>query len=190
MHNITTEVWATGHADLLETLVNRSELKRLMLHLIATERILEPELETPHRLGEFRRLLTAFLRDRSSDLTLVATRLESRLSPQDAVYRHSAGLFEPGWGARLLRRQLLRFYNQAVLRTLTDDGRHSVRLSGENVVYAACDLLEDLVDGFVRGLRLESRGIALSVRTVVPMLNGSMFPVNTVSVLERTTAIS
>jgi hypothetical protein len=188
MQNTPSEVWATDHTDLLETLAQRSDLKRLMLHLIATERILEPELEAPQRVQEFRRLLTQLLRERD-DVAWIASQLEERLSSRDAVYRQDAMLFEPGWAGRVVRRQLLRFYNQAVLMTLTDHGWQSVRLSGGGVVYAACDLLEDLVDGFVRGLRLEARGIALSARTVIPMLNASTL-VATALEIEQTPAFT
>jgi hypothetical protein len=149
------ELWATTHTDLLHTLSKRNDLKQRVVQLINTERILEPQLETPNRIVQFRKLLVQFMQRRGSE-TQIAGLLEMRLPAEEAVYESSPNVFSGSWGAELLQRQGLRFYNQAVLTTLIQRQQHCVRVSNDPMIYSARDLLEELIDYFGRGMRIEA----------------------------------
>jgi hypothetical protein len=161
----TVELWAASHTDLLHALSKRSDLKQRVVQLINTERILEPQLETPNRIAQFRKLLVQFVQGRGTEAQ-IAQLLEMRLPAEEAVYARSPDVFPANWGAELLQRQALRFYNHAVLSTLIGRQQHCVRVSGDPIIYSARDLLEELIDCFGRGLRIEA--VLSANRVVLP----------------------
>jgi hypothetical protein len=166
----STELWATSQHELLHTLSKRNDLKQRVVQLVNSERILEAQLETPNRIAQFRKLFVQFVQGRGTE-TQIAALLEMRLPAEEAVYGRSGSVFPPNWGAALLQRQGLRFYNHAVLTTLIQRQQHCVRVSDFEMIYSARDLLEELNDRFGRGMRVE--GILSAGRVVTPAQSSS-----------------
>ena len=167
------ELWATQAADILPTLAKRGDLKQAVVQLINSERILEPQLETPGRVAQFRKLLVQFVQGRGSE-SQIAGLLEMRLPATESVYGSYRDVFATDWGARLLQRQALRFYNQAVLMSLLRRQQPSVRIAGTRVIHSARDLLQELTDVFSRGLGVESCLADLVPAVVMPASTSSV----------------
>jgi len=115
------EVWANEFQDILPTLQQRHDLRDRVLVLA--------DQETPGRVtegGDRLQRLRAVLRDLANGaLTLpeAYVRVGRELPRSGSPYAGNNRVFASGWEERLVRTQLSRLYNQAVLEHLLEAGQ-------------------------------------------------------------------
>lgn len=104
-----------------ESLTINSTLKHKTLNLVQYEPIAGKVTTGASRLEDFREILIDFF-DLKIDLNVAITNVESRLPRQQSMFSGDNRVFASGWAERLVRTQVSRFYNQAVLETIIESG--------------------------------------------------------------------
>jgi hypothetical protein len=134
-------VWADEFREILSVLNQRSDLRELVCELLA-QAMPGKVTEGGTRLDTFRGVITELV---SGAMTLTSSyeatelRLPRHTSPHSANNR----VFASGWGERLVRTQLSRLYNQAVLMALLASGETKcfVPHSSEEDSHSQCSRL-------------------------------------------------
>ncbi len=160
-------IWAENFYEILPTISERSDLAQAMKNLIATELILGKSLEGQlghiTREEKFKSILISLLNQQIS-LEDSFLSVESELGRIGSPYSSDNRVFAKGWGERLIRTQLSRFYNHAVLSHLISKNNnqcfipHSthekagslcIQYAGSN--HETANLLEALIDVYSNG---------------------------------------
>jgi hypothetical protein len=108
--------WAEEYHEMLPALEQRSDLDSLVRELMGQDtpgKVTQGE----GRLEKFRAVLTEVF-DGELDLIESYREVEYRLPRYESMFSGDNRVFAQGWGERLVRTQVSRFYNQAVLLTL------------------------------------------------------------------------
>ncbi|CAH6843014.1 conserved hypothetical protein [Vibrio chagasii] len=113
--------YAEDFHQIQESLTNNSSLKRKALDLVQYEPIAGKVTTGGSRLEDFREILIDFF-DLKIDLNVAIANAESRLPRQQSMFSGDNRVFASGWAERLVRTQVSRFYNQAVLETIIESG--------------------------------------------------------------------
>ena len=112
---------ATEFNEILPTISNDADLRTSMLNLIANEPISGKVTQGGNRLERFRRVLEELVNG-SIDLTVAIGRVQTDIPRDSSAHSGSNNVFASGWEERLIRIQLSRFYNQAVMEKLMSEG--------------------------------------------------------------------
>lgn len=115
------DVYASEFSDIPFALANNAALRDRVVGLVAQESMPGKATEGPGRLATFRALLSRLT---TGELTLPAAveEVERTMPPQSSPHGGNARVFPSGWAERLVRTQMSRFYNQAVLAMLLARG--------------------------------------------------------------------
>ncbi|MCD9491389.1 hypothetical protein GLP30_11830 [Photobacterium phosphoreum] len=116
-----TASYAKDFHEIPESLTNNYSLKRKALDLVQSEPIAGKVTTGGSRLEDFREILIDFF-DLQIDLDAAIAETEHRLPRQHSMFSGDNRVFASGWAERLVRTQVSRFYNQAVLETIIESG--------------------------------------------------------------------
>ncbi|ELJ8616676.1 hypothetical protein RUK64_003606 [Vibrio cholerae] len=116
-----TASYAKDFHEIPESLTNNSSLKRKALDLVQSEPIAGKVTIGGSRLEDFREILIDFF-DLQIDLDAAIAETEHRLPRQHSMFSGDNRVFASGWAERLVRTQVSRFYNQAVLEKIIESG--------------------------------------------------------------------
>lgn len=157
-------MYANDFFEILEAVAANDSIKKEIEHLIRTRPIPAKALDGTNREDKFRDLLLKVL-NREISLEDSYNLVEQTIPPSTSAHSGNNRVFPSGWGERLIRIQLSRFYNQAILEDLQNNGisecfvPHSEReasdssctigLAGKNANVAS--LLDLLVDTYEKG---------------------------------------
>lgn len=120
-----TDVYATEFSEIPFALANNIALRERVLGLVAREPMPGKATDGPERLDAFRTVLACVA---VGELTVSAAtfEVERELPPETSPHRGNARVFPSGWAERLVRTQVSRCYNQAVLEALLERGETRV----------------------------------------------------------------
>lgn len=116
-----TATYAKDFHGIPESLTNNSSIKRRALDLVQYDPIAGKVTMGGSRLADFREILIDFF-DLKIDLTEAISDVESKLARHQSIYSGDNRVFAIGWAERLVRTQVSRFYNQAVLESIIESG--------------------------------------------------------------------
>ena len=158
--------YAEDFFEIPTSLAANDDLRHFVVSLIESEPILGKALEddSGNRLRAFRDILTA-LANGKIFLEAAYQQTEAKLPKHTSPHSSNSQAFSNRWGERLVRTQLSRFYNQAVLEQLLQEGAEEcfVPHSDEEKSSSACTqqlagtrhpvpmLYERLIDNYSRG---------------------------------------
>lgn len=113
--------YAQDFYEIPEVVETNSELRGRIQDLVANEPIPGKVTEGGDRTENLREVLNVFFEGEIS-LQESIQRISEELPRHNSPHSHSNRVFADGWNERLARTQISRFYNQAVLLTLKDQG--------------------------------------------------------------------
>ena len=116
-----TAIYAKDFYEISESLTENPALKRKALDLVQYEPIAGKVTTGGERLVDFREILIDFF-DSKIDLNDAITETETKLHRNLSMYSADNRVFAKGWAERLVRTQVSRFYNQAVLEMIIENG--------------------------------------------------------------------
>lgn len=116
-----TTSYAKDFHEIPESLTNNFSLKRKALDLVQSEPIAGKVTTGGSRLDDFREILIDFF-DLQIDLNAAIAEAERKLPRQQSMFSGDNRVFASGWAERLVRTQVSRFYNQAVLESIIESG--------------------------------------------------------------------
>ena len=116
-----SEELANEFSQILPTLSQNDELRAAILSLIDAEPIPGKATEGGNRLEQFRQILRD-LANNQIGLQEAFLRVSRDLPRNTSPHSSSNRVFADGWEERLVRIQLSRFYNQAVMEKLIAEG--------------------------------------------------------------------
>lgn len=116
-----TVTYAKDFYEIHDALKNNAELTRKTLDLIQNEPISGKVTTGGSRLDDFREILIDFF-DQKIDLNTAIIETERKLPRNQSMYSANSQVFPSGWAERLVRTQVSRFYNQAVLELIIESG--------------------------------------------------------------------
>lgn len=114
--------FAPEFSEIPEALRNNQPLKDKVLLLIKQKPIVGKVTEGGNRLEEFKTVL-ARLVNNDIDFAQALHDVEDAIPRYTSIHSGSNTVFATGWPERLLRTQLSRFYNQAVMENELSEGR-------------------------------------------------------------------
>lgn len=113
--------YAKDFSEISESLNNNPSVKSKVLNLVQSEPIAGEVITEDYRLNNFREILLNFF-NLKNDFNTAVTETEKRLSRNESMYSNDNRVFAKGWSERLVRTQISRFYNQAVLESIIEGG--------------------------------------------------------------------
>lgn len=116
-----TEEYANDFTEIPQTLEANSALRVAVVAVVEREAMPGKATEGSDRLERFRRILIDLVNGRLS-LEGAYERTEQELSRDTSPHRDDNRVFAAGWAERLVRTQLSRCYNQAVMEKLLSEG--------------------------------------------------------------------
>lgn len=156
--------YANEFNEILIALTNNSELRKRVVELIQTRSISGKSIEENTRVNKFREILIELVEGKISSLEISYSKVESTIPRNESKYSSNNLVFPSGWAERLVRTQLSRFYNQAILEELKDRGEKecfvpessSHNLSPkcaiiQNGTYKVDELLQNLIESYENG---------------------------------------
>lgn len=114
--------FASEFSEIPEALHNNLPLRDRVLLLINQKPIVGKVTEGGHRLEEFRKVLASLVKG-EIDFHKALTEVETAIPRYTSIHSGDNRVFASGWPERLLRTQLSRFYNQAVMEEELSNGR-------------------------------------------------------------------
>ena len=116
-----SEVLANDFNEILSVLSQNDELRSAVLRLAETEPVAGKVTEGGNRLAHFRQILQDLVNN-EIDLQEAFLRVHDELPRNTSLHGNNNRVFPDGWEERLMRTQLSRFYNQAVMEKLLAEG--------------------------------------------------------------------
>jgi hypothetical protein len=158
------DILASDFTGVLTVFSQNDELRNAALNLIANQPMPGKVTEGEGRLEKFRVILTDLVNGQIN-LTEAYVRTSVDLPRQASPHSGNNRVFPDGWEERLVRTQLSRFYNQAVMEKLLSEGENqcfvphssaeasdsacSIHLAGSN--HDLKTLYNRLVDSYTNG---------------------------------------
>lgn len=118
-----SNLYANNFYEIIPIILNNDNLRNEILQLIDTRHIFGKVIEENFRNQEFRNILKQLITGEIKNLDSAALQIENRISKENSQYAHNNQVFSSNWAERLLRSQLSRFYNQAIMERLISDGK-------------------------------------------------------------------
>jgi hypothetical protein len=113
--------FAADFYEILSCLEINRYLKSRIKNLIKEKSIHGKALEGDNRLNDFKSIILTLV-DQKLSLNEAYILTEQLLSEHNSPYAGNKRVFCQHWGERLIRIQLSKFYNEAVLLTILEDG--------------------------------------------------------------------
>lgn len=113
--------WANDFYDIIPTLTERKDILERIKKLVQSERILGKALEGIDRENKFKLILIDLI-NQEIDLKQAYNSVEIDMGRTGSPYAINNKVFPSGWGERLIRTNLSRFYNQVVLNLILQSG--------------------------------------------------------------------
>jgi len=135
-------IWAENFHEIIEALRNNADLLQSVKNLIETREITGKSLEGGNRLCVFKDILTNLV-DGNIGLEESYMMVETKISRYSSIHGSNNRVFPESWGERLIRTNLSKFYNQAVLLYILESGKdncyipHSKYEQGSQCSYMA-----------------------------------------------------
>jgi len=114
--------YAEDFYEIFEALKLRDELLQDIRQLIKHKEIVGKSLEGGDRKQEFRNILLSLVEGKIS-LEESYSLVETDLSESASIYSGNKRVFPVGWGERLVRTSVSKFYNQAILLQILQSGK-------------------------------------------------------------------
>lgn len=156
--------YANEFNEILPVLNDNLELKQSVVELIQTRPIPGKSIEEDTRVTKLREILIELIEGNISSLEESYAKVESEIPRNESKYFLDNRVFASGWAERLVRTQLSRFYNQAILEKLKQSGEEecfvpassSHNLSQrcaiiQNNNYKVDELLQNLIKNYENG---------------------------------------
>lgn len=156
--------YATEFNEILPSLTDNPELRLSVVELIKTRSIVGKSIEEDVRVNKFRDILIKLIEGNISGIEESYAKVESEIPRNESKYSSNNKVFSSRWSERLVRTQLSRFYNQAILEDLKDRGEEecfvpassSCNLSSEckiiqNKNHKVDELLQNLIESYENG---------------------------------------
>lgn len=118
-----SDILASDFTEIPTILSQNDEIRNAVLTLIANQPIAGKVTDSKERLEKFRVILTDLVKGQIN-LTEAYTRTSVELPRQASSHSGNNQVFSDGWEERLVRTQLSRFYNQAVMEKLLSEGEN------------------------------------------------------------------
>ena len=137
--------YASEFNEILIALTENSESKKRVLNLIQNKPILGQVIEEDGRVNEFRKILARLVEGKITNLEVSFVEVESKLPRNQSIHFRNNRVFASGWAERLVRTQLSRFYNQAVLEELNENEKEEcyVPVSTSSNLSSRCAIIQD-----------------------------------------------
>jgi hypothetical protein len=116
-----TVSYAKDFTEIPEALTNNASLKRKVLDLVQSEPIPGKVTTGGTRVDDFREILIDLF-DLQINFNEAIEKTEHELPRQQSMYSSDNRVFASGWAERLVRTQVSRFYNHAVLESIIESG--------------------------------------------------------------------
>jgi len=152
-------MYANQYSEIPAALASEARLRNHALVLVGREPMPGKVTEGGARLDDLRGLLTRVLEGRITPAEACA-QVERAIPREESGHSANNRVFPSGWGERLVRTQVSRLYNQAVLELALEDGIEEVFVphSSEEEGTSACTQLlaggrhrtKELLDRLVR----------------------------------------
>jgi hypothetical protein len=154
--------YAQDFYEIPETVEENDELRERIRTLVSNEALPGKVTEGGERVEKTREILDSFFR---GDISLQESidQVSEELPRRESQYAHNNRVFPDNWDERLIRTQISRFYNQAVLETLEEQGEDEcfVPSSDHQKMDSPCTLqladgtapVDDLLDRLIRAYR-------------------------------------
>lgn len=107
-------MYASEFKDIPAAIKVNDDVRLYMINLIQGAPLLGKIVEGGNRLDVFRQILVDFANGRL-DFAAAYRETENQLPRHVSIYAHDNRVFAHGWAERLVRTQVSRFYNQAVM---------------------------------------------------------------------------
>lgn len=116
-----TIIYARDFSEIPEAIRNNDVLLARVLELIESEKIAGKVTEGRERLISFKEILVEYFSEHL-ELQKAVRYTEDKLDRSSSRHCDNNKVFAQGWAERLVRTQVSRFYNQAVLEIITENG--------------------------------------------------------------------
>ncbi|MFC7076113.1 hypothetical protein [Haloarcula halophila] len=113
--------YAQDFYEIPDAVESESELRNRILELVESEPIPGKATEGGERVNALREILSEFF-DGEISLDQSIQRISDDLPKHESKHAHNNRVFPEDWDERLARTQISRFYNQAVLLLLQENG--------------------------------------------------------------------
>jgi hypothetical protein len=156
--------YANEFNEILPVLSDNLDLRQKVVELIQNRPITGKSVEEDSRVNRFREVLIELVEGNISNLEESYSKVEVELPRNKSKYSFDNRVFASGWAERLVRTQLSRFYNQAILEELKRNGEEecfvpassSHNLSSrcaiiQNNDYKVDELLQNLIKNYEQG---------------------------------------
>jgi len=117
-----SELYANNFYEILHVLSKNHNLKNKIIKLIETRPIAGKVIEEESRKKEFIKILQKLIMGEIPDLNTAYHQVQNKIPRNTSKYADNRRVFTRDWAERLVRIQLSRFYNQAVMEILNDSG--------------------------------------------------------------------
>jgi hypothetical protein len=137
--------YANEFNEILPSLADNSELRQRVVQLIQTKPIPGKAIEEDTRVNKFRGILIELIEGNISSLEESYSKVEFGIPRDESKYLSDNRVFASGWSERLVRTQLSRFYNQAILEELKDRGEEEcfVPASSSHNLSSRCEIIQN-----------------------------------------------
>ncbi len=113
--------YAEDFYEIIEALRLNESILRDVRELIVDKEIVAKALEGGNRKQKFKEILLELVNDEIS-LEESYVLVEKELGEETSIHQGNKRVFSDGWGERLIRTNLSKFYNQAVLLEIIESG--------------------------------------------------------------------
>ena len=114
--------YASNFYEILTVLGKNDEIKSIVIELIKTKLIPGKITEEQTRKKKFRRVLEQLVNGEIQTLKSGYNKVALNIPESTSKYEGDRRVFSRDWAERLMRTQLSRFYNQAILTLLLKSG--------------------------------------------------------------------
>jgi hypothetical protein len=157
-------MYATQYSEIPTAFASEVRIRDRALLLVSRELMPGKATEGGDRLNQLRDLLTRVIEGKITP-SAACTEVERTIPRENSVHALNNRVFPTSWGERLIRTQVSRLYNQAVLELALEDGIEEVFVphSSEEEGSSACtqflaggrhrtrELLDRLVQAYSQG---------------------------------------
>ncbi len=116
------ELYANDFFEIIPVLSKNQNIKNKIIALIKSRPIGGKVIEEENRKLEFREILLKLIKGDIIDLVSAYNQVQIDIPRNASKYADNNKVFSRDWAERLVRIQLSRFYNQAVMEFLIDSG--------------------------------------------------------------------
>lgn len=115
------DIYAQDLYEIPEVLSHNGDLREAVIALVESQPIAGKATEGGDRVNRFRAILIDLFNG-DTNFTEAYHRTERELPRHSSIHRDSNRVFASGWAERLVLTQYSRFYNQAVMEKLINEG--------------------------------------------------------------------